>query len=149
MPLTLIQHVDPEPDWPELGFTFEGEPIRLADVEERLPAGNARAGVYYLHPTKPGVKVWPWKDAGYYVDSDGEVLAAVGPVPMPLAELVGLGLTDELLFSEHAAYYAHSPPRPHPHGDVDTPEVQQVRRRVFDETMKAWYGEPPMKRLHP
>jgi hypothetical protein len=80
MSLTLIQHVEIEPDWPEHGFTFEGDPIRLTDVEATFSAGSTeRACVYFLHPTKPGVKVYPWKDAGYYVDEKGEAVAPTGP----------------------------------------------------------------------
>ena len=72
--MKLIQHADVEPDWPEFGFTFDGRPVRLRDVEDIFPPGDERACVYYWHPTKPGVRVWPWKNSGYYVDDDGNVL---------------------------------------------------------------------------
>ena len=148
--MKLIQHVTPEPDWPEYGFTFEGERVRLVDVEATFPVGSdARAGVYYLHPTKPGVKVYPWKEAGYYVDDHEEPLVGAGPKPMPLAELVGLGLTDQVLFAEHAAYYPDPAVAPHHHADPDAPKTQVLRRRVYDEVMAAWYGEPPMRCLRP
>ena len=147
--MKLIQHVPPEPDWPEMGFTYEGAPIRLADVEATFPVGSdARGGVYYLHQKKPGVKVYPWKEAGYYVDELGKVLSGAGPLPMRLAELVALGLTDPVLFAEHAAYYPDPAVAPH-HADPDAPETQVLRRKVYDEVMAAWYGEPPMRRLHP
>jgi hypothetical protein len=149
MSLTLIQHIELEPDWPEHGFTFEGEAIRLADVEKTFEAGSTeRAEVYFLHPTKPGVKVYPWKNAGYLTDEHGHAVAPTGPKPMPLAELRGLGLDDGKLFAEHAAYYREPAVAPHPHGEPDTLEAQHLRRKVYDEVTAAWYREPPMPRLH-
>lgn len=144
MGITLVQHADPQPDWPEFGFTFDGHPVRLRDVEEMFPPGDERGSVYYWHPTKPGVRVWPWKNSGYYVDDDGEVLTGAGPAPMSLAHLRSLGLTDEQIFSEHRAYYPESPVQPE--GDPDSLDAQHLRRRVFDEVTAAWYAEPPMPR---
>jgi hypothetical protein len=141
--MKFIQHVSIEPDWPEHGFRADGSQIRLAEVEATLPPGDERAGVYFL--LKDGrTKCWPWKESGYYVDEAGDVLAPTGPLPMPRAELEGLGLNDDTLSQEHAAYFATGE-RLDPHAQ-DTFALQQLRRRMYNETSSAWYGDA--KRLH-
>lgn len=130
----FIQQVKPEPDWPEFGVQLDGSPIRLADVERLLPPGDERASVYFLR--KDGTKVRPWKESGYYVDEAGHVLSGAGPLPMTTQELEALGLTDDNLRAEHAAYYRealHSP-----RGHVDDHAAQVERRRLYDAVLLAW-----------
>lgn len=88
---------------------------------------------------------WPFRgDDFFFVDP-----TPPGPAPMPLAELVSLGLTDAELFAEHAAYYPDPAVAPHHHADEDAPGTQALRRRVYDEVTAAWYSDPPMRRRHP
>jgi hypothetical protein len=123
-----------------MGHRADGTPIRLADVETILPEGDQRAGVYFLHAN--GHKVWPWKEAGYYVDDDGEPLAPVfDVVPMPRAKLEALGLTDAQLWAEHERLFPGKR-RPPAAGAPDVAELQVERRRVYDAVTAAWYGEP-------
>jgi len=147
--MKYLQHVPLESGWPEHGVRMDGTPIRLADVEDTYPANsNERSSVYFFHPTKPGVRVYPWKEAGYAVDDGGTVLSGAGPLPMSVKQLAGMGLTDEVIFAEHAAYYPEPAVMPHPHDDLDSPEAQRLRRRVFDEVCAAWYADPSPPRLH-
>ena len=52
---------------------------------------------------------------------------------MSVRELAAMGLTDEAIFAEHAAYYPAPAVMPHPHGDLDSPEAQRLRQEA--ETM--------------
>lgn len=139
--MKLIQHVEIDPSWPEYGLRADGSRIRLADVETILPAGELRSQVYF---EKDGHKVWPWKEAGYYVDDSGEAIAPVfDVVPMPRDELVAKGLDDATLWSEYQAYYEagkHSPI-----GGPDISEVQVARRKMYQAVMTAWYHNLPRR----
>lgn len=136
--MKLIQHVEPKADWPEMGVGPHGHPIRLADVETILPAGEQRAQVHFVHPK--GHKVWPWKEAGYYVDDEGKPMAPVfDVVPMSPEELAQTGLDDATLWSEYQAYFEagkHSP-----FGGPDIAEVQVTRRRMYQAVTAAWYSQ--------
>lgn len=137
--MKLVQHIEPGPDWPEMGYRADGTPIRLADVETILPEGELRAGVFFVH--SKGHKVWPWKEAGYYVDDAGTPLAPVfDVVPMPRGKLQSLGLTDTALWAEHHRLFPgvrKAPPQDAP----DVSELQVERRRVYDEITTAWYAQ--------
>lgn len=133
--MKLIQHVEIEPDWPEMGIGPNGHPIRLADVELTFPAGELRAQVYFK---RDGFKVWPWKEAGYYVDDEGQPLAPVfDVVPMSRGELAAKGLDDATLWREYQAYF-EGPLRALKGPDVS--ELQVARRRMYDAVTTAWYG---------
>lgn len=140
--MKLIQHVLINPSWPEYGYRADGTKIRLADVETVLPAGEQRDGVFFVH--EKGHRVWPWKEAGYYVDDDGEVLAPVfDVVPMPRAELVQLGLDDATLWTEYQAYFEAA--RRSPLEGLDTAKVQVARRKMYDAVTGAWYSDRPRR----
>jgi hypothetical protein len=122
-----------------------GRTVRREDLDG-LPSDELRRLWYEHHYTTPDgaehtAAKWPFRGDNFF-------FADAGPLPMPLAELAGLGLTDEQLFAEHAAYYREPAVMPHPHGDLDSPEAQRLRRKVFDEVTAAWYADPPMPRLH-
>lgn len=134
--MKLIQHVEIDPSWPEYGVRPDGTPIRLADVEALLPAGELRAQVHYV--SAKGFKVWPWKDAGYYEDDAGAPLAPVfDVVPMPRHELVARGLDDATVWRECVRNGLRSGPSPLV--GPDTSEVQVARRKAYDDVAKAWY----------
>jgi len=142
--MKLIQHVEVEPDWPEFGFTFEGKPIRLTEVEETFPAGSdERASVYYLSPKEQRTRVYPWKEAGYCVDDAGEPLAPVG-VPlrarMAREELEALGLDDVRLDELHASYFGRDLTAQLLAGQPDDVPLQELRRRRFDEATERAYA---------
>lgn len=140
--MKLIQHVEPGADWPEMGFRADGTPIRLVDVELLLPEGELRAGVYFVHAK--GHRVWPWKDAGYYVDDDGNPLAPVfDVVPMPRHKLAALGLTDAQLWAEHARLFPEQSRRPPAPDAPDVSELQVERRRMYEAVTAAWYSDAP------
>lgn len=142
--MRLIQHVDPDPAWPEFGYTADGRKIRLVEVEDTFPTGSdERGSVYYLKPD--GVtRVYPWKEAGYYVDDEGQPIAPVGPAKLRMsrAELEGLGLTDARLDELHMHYLGREVGAPglDPEAE-DGPEMQERRRRFFDEAMRLAYAQ--------
>lgn len=134
--MKLIQHIELDPSWPEYGVRADGTPIRLADVEKDLPAGAERALVYFTRAD--GTKVWPWKEAGYYVDDAGEPLAPVFDVmPMTRAELEAKGLDDATLWREYRAYFEGGKS---PLEGPDASEVQVARRKTYDAVTAAWYS---------
>lgn len=134
--MKLVQHVEIDPSWPEYGVRGDGTPIRLADVETILPAGEHRAVVYFVH--ERGHKVWPWKDAGYYVDDEGNPLAPVFDiVPMTRAQLESRGLDDATLEREHRRFFPDAPSITLTGPDVA--EVQVLRRRTYDAVCAEWY----------
>lgn len=130
--MKLIQHVEIDPAWPEGGFQANGAPIRLADVETLLPPKD-QAGVYFLDPKDPRSRVYPWKNAGYYVDDAGAPVVPAGPLPMSREDLLGLGFTDSWLDRERHG----GPPLA---GTADTFETQRRRRAAFDSVMAKLYG---------
>lgn len=140
--MKLIQHIDPSPDWPEWGHTGAGARVRLRDVEALIQAGAAREAVYY--DDAKGIRRYPWKGAGFYVDEFGEPIAPVGPdaPSMTRIALRGLGLEDEALAELHASYFG-PPPAGTPALTTalpDTPATQVLRRRLYDEAMAEAYG---------
>lgn len=139
--MKLIQHVDLDPSWPEFGHRADGSRIRLADVEAILPAGELRTQVWF---ERDGFKVFPWKEAGYYVDDQGQPMAPVfDVVPMSRDELARIGLDDATLWSEYQAYFEagkHSP-----FAGPDIAEVQVARRKMYQAVCVAWYGNVPRR----
>ena len=85
--MKLIIPRELEPGWPEHGFTGYGKPIRMADAI-KLSDGQLQM-VYFTGPD--GGPIWPWKNAGYYVDDDGEVIVPVG-TPMLRSQLRRSGI---------------------------------------------------------
>jgi len=138
--LRLVQNVTPEPDWPEFGIGPAGHRVRLANAGA-LPEAE-RAQVYF---ERDGIRVYPWKEAGYYVDAEtGKPFwVDIDPAALLMSrdELEGLGFTDDELRRDYAK---HFPDRRRlaaeldPHGD-STPQ-RVLRRRLFDELMGALYG---------
>lgn len=120
--MKLVQSTALDPSWPEDAFKADGTPIKLAAAAKLKPA--ERAGVYFMLPNGKG-KAWPWKEAGYYVDDDGEPLAAVG-MPMRRDELAALGLTDKELGIDPRA--------------PDTGALQRERRQAYEKLMHDTYS---------
>lgn len=150
--MRFVQHVGIDPAWPAFGFTEKGEEIALSEVEERFAAGTGeREGVYFKSP-KDGARIWPWKHAGYYVDDAGNPIAPVGmpdQLRMSRAELLSLGMTDRELDVMHTRYFGRTPDGAalDPEAE-DTPELQGLRRRYFDEAMGAAYDSTDAPRDH-
>lgn len=130
--MKLVQHVPVDPSWPEEGFRADGTPIRLADVEKLL-SPDEQAGVYYLHPKDGRSHVYPWKNAGYYVDDVGAPIVPTFQVPMSRSDLLGLGFTDAWLDREERL----DPPLS---GAPDTADAQARRRVAFDAAMAKLYA---------
>ncbi len=123
-----------------------GQTVRRDELEHLAP-DQLKALWYERHYTSGGedhtAAVWPFRqDTFFFTD------APAGPRPMSVRELASMGLTDEAIFAEHAAYYPEPAVMPHPHGDLDSPEAQALRRKVFDEVTAAWYADPSPPRLH-
>jgi hypothetical protein len=122
-----------EPSWPEFVFTFQGARIRTRDAV-KLP-DDVLAVCYFVGPK--GTKVWPWKNAGHYVDDDGEALAPVGAA-MARDALEGLGMTDATLDKEHRRLFGE------PSGvdtkGLDSGPNQIARRAAYDRVMAEIYG---------
>lgn len=125
----LVQHVPIEPHWPRYGFRPDGTQIDLRFVEPDLQP-DARGAVYYVDAK--GNYVFPWKESGYYVDANGEVLTgATGDYvkPMARAELESLGMTDESL----SAALGLAPWESLDSGAEDTLAAREQRRLAFDK----------------
>jgi len=122
-----------EPTWPEFVFTFGGRRIRTTDAVKL--SDDDLAVCYFVGPK--GTRVWPWKNAGYYVDDDGEPLAPVGGA-LSREALEGLGMTDATLDKEHRKIFEE------PSGvdvkGLDNGPNQIARRAAFDKVMAALYA---------
>lgn len=142
--MKFIQHVPIDPSWPEFGTGPDGKPVRLTDVERLYePGSDERAAVWF--PVDGGrSRAYPWRDSGYYVDDAGEPIVPVGPdAPYMLrTHLRSLGFEDEELAAMHARYFG--PPTPGTptltSARPDTPDLQVLRRRLFDEAMERAYA---------